>query len=179
MTSDSTVPCPVCWQQVGQSKGYLAAHEAPIVRGTIVTGRQFCDGSNQKPDWDLKTVTFSGQCIECLLTTTQSVTEEYPGSLAVEGGVFEVSCKHCTVKGGTYCDTCDEELREVIDAAPDTDKWISVWGNRDDLCDGSDLQAGKIVHHTPVVREARTVLVLVTDNHVIEEPEDEELVTHF
>jgi hypothetical protein len=176
MTSDSTVPCPVCWQQVGQSKGYLEAHEAPIVRGAIVTGRQFCDGSNQKPDWDLKTVTFSGQCIECLLTSTESFTEEYPGSLTVEGGVFEVPCKHCTVKAGTSCESCGCELTEAIDPATASSIWVAPEAlTNKDVDYSCPMQEDAPFQHAPVVREARTVLVLVTDNHVIQEPEDEEL----
>jgi hypothetical protein len=94
---------------VSHDRGYLIEHYTQRQRGAIVTGKTMCDGSNQKPAQDFKTVKFTGTCLNCVSTVRREFTETYPGSLDRYGGVLVVNCDECGDEGD-YCKNCEHNL---------------------------------------------------------------------
>ena len=109
--------CPVCENMVPHDRGYLKEHYIQKQRGQLVTGNRMCDGSNTKPQQDLKTVTFAGMCTNCVSTVRKEFKETYPGSLDKYGGVLVINCPECGEEGH-YCKNCDHLLHEETAKVP-------------------------------------------------------------
>lgn len=106
--------CPVCENMVPHDRGYLKEHYTANTRGALTIGKRLCDGSNQKPPQDIRTVTFTGMCTHCVSTVRREFKETYPGSLDKYGGVMVVNCPECGDEGD-YCKNCDHNLhREKV-----------------------------------------------------------------
>jgi hypothetical protein len=103
--------CPTCENMVPHDRGYLKEHYVQKHRGQLVTGNRMCDGSNTKPQLDLRKVTFQGTCPNCLALNRVEFTEKFPGSLEQYGGVLTQNCTECGPEG-TYCTDCDHLLHE-------------------------------------------------------------------
>lgn len=180
--------CPVCEEMVPHDRGYLKEHYRNKTRGQLDTGtKTLCDGSNQKPPQDTRTVTFTGMCTNCVSTVRREFKETYPGSLNKYGGVMVINCPECGEEGH-YCKNCDHNLtlekRSSASIAGPLDQQLMellnqntgngqpldpalVWVDTLREADCPDGEAHEAYH-----REHQERPVVLTDNHVIREPDD-------
>lgn len=128
--------CPVCETMQPHDRGYLKEHYTSVIRGALNTGKKvLCDGSNRKPAQDLRTVTFTGMCTNCVTTVRREFTETYPGSLDKYGGVVIVNCPECGDEGD-YCKKCDHSLHQIEQQAPAPDGTFETDDIMDKLLNG-------------------------------------------
>lgn len=153
--------CPECQQAVDHDRGYLVGHDKDVIRGALSVGRVFCDGSNTKPRVELKTVSYSGTCLNCMQIVRRDETEAFPGSLAKYGGWHYDTCEFCEEAEHYDCAVCFTYLVQAD----------GVWVSQDNLTQFADDPAvcedGN--PHTPRHHPAESHKVLLYDGHVIKE----------
>lgn len=195
MTTRDAVFCPECEEFVPHDRGYLVEHYVTKQRGELVTGKRMCDGSNTKPELNLKTVLFTGTCPSCLHHNRAELKEKFPGSLEQYGGIMTVNCQGCGPERDE-CSNCDSGLSKILWTAPDCPEGDDCYGTDDpstqaqvrclkcrtwydcvdverivdpplwvDDDNGALMCAGQL--HQQVHRPQEDRPVLLTDNHVI------------
>lgn len=161
VTSDQPkLKCPACSQMVDHDRGYLVTHSRGKQRGELITSDVVCEFSNKKPDVPLKTILFTGRCPNCGTEADIKASEEYPGSLKKEGGFIDFACLACSVREGHYCKHCNAPIKQT-----DGLSWITT-RDSNGTCEDPNAAGGL---HAPIWKDEKIVTFLLTDNHVIDE----------